>query len=80
MRSLSKEVAKRNITVNCISPGFIATELIDDLPEELVKEYKKQIPMKRFGKVEEIAHSVLFLASKRSAYITGTTLEVTGGL
>ena len=80
MRSLSKEVAKRKITVNCVSPGFIDTELINDLPEELVAQYKKQIPLKEFGKVEDIANAVLFLALPTSSYITGTTLEVTGGL
>lgn len=79
-RSLSKEVAKRKITVNCVSPGFIETDLISDLPEELVKEYKKSVPVKRFGTPTEVAHAILFLASKESAYITGSTLEVTGGL
>lgn len=79
-KSLSKEVAKRNITVNNIAPGFIETELIQDLPEEQVKEYKKQVPMKRFGQVEEVAHAVLFLASKKASYITGATLEISGGL
>ncbi len=79
-RSLSKEVAKRKITVNCVSPGFIDTDLIADLPEDLVKQYKSEVPVKRFGKPEEVAHAVLFLASKESAYITGSTLEVTGGL
>ena len=80
MRSLSKEVAKRKITVNCVSPGFIGTDLIADLPEELVKAYKNQVPMKRFGTVEEVADCVLFLAGKNSSYVTGTVLEVTGGL
>ena len=80
MRSLCKEVAKRGITVNCVSPGFVATELLDDLPDDLVKQYKKDIPMKRFGKPDEIASAVMYLASKEAAYITGTTLEVTGGL
>jgi 3-oxoacyl-[acyl-carrier protein] reductase len=80
MRSLCKEVAKRGITVNCVSPGFVATELLNDLPDDLVKQYKKDIPMKRFGKPEEIASAVMYLASKEAAYITGTTLEVTGGL
>lgn len=79
-RSLSKEVAKRGITVNCVSPGFIGTDLIADLPEELAKSYKSQVPMKRFGKVEEVAECVLFLAGKGSSYVTGTVLEVTGGL
>ncbi|MCO4753042.1 MAG: 3-oxoacyl-[acyl-carrier-protein] reductase [Bacteriovoracaceae bacterium] len=79
-KSLSKEVAKRNITVNNVAPGFIETELISDLPEDQVKEYKKQVPMKRFGKVEEVANTVLFLASDKASYITGTTIEVSGGL
>ena len=80
MRSLCKEVAKRKITVNCVSPGFIETELIDDLSEELVKAYKKTIPARRFGTTDEIASAVLYLASKEAGYITGSTLEVTGGL
>ncbi len=79
-KSLSKEVAKRNITVNNIAPGFVETELIDDLPEAQVAEYKKTVPMKRFGTSKEIADAVLFLASKEAGYITGTTIEITGGL
>ena len=79
-KSLSKEAARRAITVNCVSPGFIGTELIADLPEEMVKEYKKQVPLKRFGTPEEIANAVMFLSSRESAYITGTVLEVTGGI
>lgn len=78
--SVSKEVAKRNITINNVCPGFIETELLADLPEEQVKEYKSQVPMKRFGKVEEVAHAVLFFASKEASYISGTTLDVAGGL
>ncbi|MEN9359874.1 MAG: hypothetical protein RL095_1409 [Verrucomicrobiota bacterium] len=79
-RSLSKEVARRNITVNGVSPGFIGTELIADLPAELAAKYKEQVPLKRFGTVEEVASCVLFLASKEASYVTGATLEVTGGL
>lgn len=79
-KSLSKEVAKRGITVNCVAPGFVETELIDDLPEKQVDAYKKQVPMKRFAKPKEIADTVLFLASKEASYITGATLEITGGL
>lgn len=79
-KTLSKEVGKRGITVNCICPGFIDTELLADLPPEQVKEYKKQVPAKRFGTVSEVAHGVLFLASKEASYINGTTLEITGGL
>lgn len=78
--SISKEVAKRNITINNVCPGFIETELLKDLPEEQVKEYKSQVPMKRFGKVDEVAHAVLFFASKESSYITGATLDIAGGL
>ena len=79
-RSLSKEVARRGITVNCVSPGFIATELIQDLPQELRDTYVSQVPLKRFGKPEEVAACVLFLASKEASYVNGSTLEVTGGL
>ena len=80
MKSLSKETAKRKITVNCVSPGFIETELISDLPEEQAKEYKKMVPMKRFGTPEEVADAVLFLAARSSTYITGSVVEVTGGI
>ena len=79
-KSLSKEVARRGITVNCVSPGFIATDLIQDLPEELRNAYISQIPIKRFGTTEEVAACVLFLASKEASYVNGSTLEVTGGL
>jgi len=79
-RSLSKEVARRGITANCVSPGFIATELIQDLPQELRDTYISQVPFKRFGKPEEVAACVLFLASKEASYVSGATLEVTGGL
>lgn len=79
-RSLSKEVASRKITVNCVSPGFIETDFIADLSEEQRKAYIDQIPLKRFGTAKEVAQSVLFLASKESSYITGTVNEVTGGL
>ncbi|HEU65646.1 MAG TPA: 3-oxoacyl-[acyl-carrier-protein] reductase [Chloroflexi bacterium] len=79
-KSLSKEVATRGITVNCVSPGFIETELIQDLPEKLREAYRDRIPAKRFGSPEEVATCVLFLASKEASYVTGSTLEVAGGL
>lgn len=79
-KTLSKEVAKRGITVNNVCPGFIDTELLSDLPEEQRKEYMKDVPMKRFGRVEEVASAVLFLSSKEASYITGASLEITGGL
>lgn len=78
--SLSKETARRKITVNCVSPGFIGTDLIADLSEERVEMYLNLVPMRRFGEVDEVANAVLFLASKEASYITGTVLEVTGGL
>ncbi len=79
-KSLSKEVATRGITVNCVSPGFIATELIEDIPDKLRESYLARIPLKRFGSTEEVATCVLFLASKEASYVTGSTLEVAGGL
>ncbi len=80
MKSLSKEVAKRKITVNCVSPGFIGTDFIGDLPEAQLKEYKKMVPAGRFGTPDEVADAVLFLLSDRAAYINGAVLEITGGL
>ena len=80
MRSLAREVGTRGITVNCVSPGFITTEFIDDLPEKLREAYLSQIPMRRFGKTEEVAACVLFLASRDASYVHGTVLEVSGGL
>ncbi len=80
MKSLSKEVARRNITVNCVSPGFIETDLISDLPEDQVKEYKKMVPARRFGTPEEVAEAVVFLAGRGASYVTGSVLEVTGGI
>ena len=79
-KSLSKEVATRGITVNCVSPGFIVTELIQDLPDKLRETYLGRIPLKRFGDAEEVAACILFLASKEASYVTGSILEVSGGL
>ena len=80
MRSLSKETAKRKITVNCVSPGFIDTDLLEGLTADQLTQYKKLVPMKRFGKPDEVAAAVLFLAGEQASYISGTVLEVTGGL
>ncbi len=79
-RSLSKEVASRKITVNCVSPGFIDTDFIADLTEGQKQEYLKMIPMKRFGMAEEVARVVLFLADRETEYITGAVLDITGGI
>ncbi|GAB6192432.1 3-oxoacyl-ACP reductase FabG [Desulfocastanea catecholica] len=79
-KTLAKEVARKKITVNCVSPGFIATDFINDLGKEQLTAYKKMVPMNRFGTAEEVADAVLFLAGHRAAYITGTVLDVSGGL
>ena len=79
-KSLAKEVARKKITVNCVSPGFIATDFINDLGQDQLAEYKKMVRMRRFGKPDEVADAVLFLAAPRAAYITGTVLEISGGL
>lgn len=79
-KTLAKEVARKKITANCISPGFIKTDLLDDLSDDQLSAYKKLVPMRRFGTVDEVVDAVMFLASEKAAYITGTTLEVTGGL
>jgi 3-oxoacyl-[acyl-carrier protein] reductase len=79
-RTLAKETARKKITVNCVSPGFIATELLDDLSAEQLAAYKNMVPMRRFGTAEEVAEAVLFLAGAQASYITGTVLEVNGGL
>ncbi len=79
-RTLAKEVARKKITVNCVSPGFIKTELLDDLSAEQLSAYKKMVPMRRFGTVDEVVEAVLFLASEKASYISGSTLDVNGGL
>lgn len=78
--SLAKEVAGRGITVNCVSPGFIDTDFIADLPEEQRKHYLSLVPVGRFGVAEEVATAVLYLAARESGYVTGAVLEVTGGI
>ena len=80
VKSMAREVAKRKITVNCVSPGFIGTDFISTLPEEQLKAYTETIPLRRFGTAQEVADAVLFLASEEAAYITGSVLEIGGGL
>ena len=79
-KSLAKEVARRGITVNCISPGFIDTDFIGSLTAEQRASYAAMVPMRRFGTPEEIAAAALYLASKEAGYTTGAVLEVSGGL
>lgn len=79
-RTLAKEVARKKITVNCVSPGFIQTDLLDGLSADQLAAYKKMIPMRRFGSLNDVTEAVLFLASEKASYITGTVLDVNGGL
>lgn len=79
-KSLAHEVASRGITVNCVAPGFIDTDMTRNLPEELRRTLAGNIPVQRFGKPEEVAHAVLMLAAEGGGYITGETVCVTGGL
>lgn len=79
-KSLAREFASRAVTANAIAPGFISTDMTDELPEELRDSILASIPLKRFGDVEEIASAALFLASGEAAYITGQTLVVDGGM
>lgn len=79
-RALARELGSRNITVNCIAPGFIATDMTAELPEAQKAALLGQIPLGRLGTPEEIAHAVAFLASPLAGYITGTELHVNGGM
>ncbi|MBR8039465.1 3-oxoacyl-ACP reductase FabG [Burkholderia cenocepacia] len=79
-RALAREIGSRGITVNCVAPGFIDTDMTKTLPEEQQAALKTQIPLGRLGSPEDIAHAVTFLASPQAGYITGTTLHVNGGM
>jgi len=79
-RALAKELGSRNITVNCVAPGFIATDMTDSLPEAQKTALLAQIPLGRLGAPQEIADAVAFLASPQAGYITGTELHVNGGM
>lgn len=79
-KSLAKEFGPRGITVNAVAPGFIETKMTEVLTEEVKDAYKKQIPLNRFGKPEDIANACIFLAGKKASYITGQVLSVNGGM
>ncbi len=79
-KSMAKEVGSRGITVNCVAPGFIDTDMTKDLPEAVKENLLANIPAARLGKPEEIAHAVSFLASEGAGYITGETINVNGGM
>lgn len=76
-KALSQEIAKRNITVNAVAPGFITSDMTSELDET---ELKRMVPANRFGKPEEVAHLVSFLASEKAAYITGEVININGGI
>jgi 3-oxoacyl-[acyl-carrier protein] reductase len=79
-RALAREIGSRNITVNCIAPGFIDTDMTRALDDAQVQALQQQIPLGRFGQPEDIGSAALFLASNAAGYITGTTLHVNGGM
>ncbi len=79
-RSLASEVASRNVTVNCVSPGFINTNMLDNIEQNKLENMAKNIPCGRIGDPKDVANAVFFLASEESSYITGQVLHVNGGL
>lgn len=79
-RALAREIGSRNITVNCVAPGFIDTDMTRELGEQQVAALMQQIPAGRFGTPEDVAAAVGFLASPQAGYVTGTTLHVNGGM
>lgn len=79
-KSMAKEVGSRGITVNCVAPGFIDTDMTKDLPESVKEALLANIPLARLGEPEEIAAAVAFLASENAGYITGETINVNGGM
>jgi len=79
-KSLAKEVGSRNIRVVAVAPGFIETPMTLKLPEEIKKKYLQQIPLKRFGKPEEVAELISFLSSNKASYISGCVIQIDGGM
>jgi len=79
-KSLAREVASRNITVNCVAPGYIVTDMTDSLSQEQREKLAEHVPLKRLGQAADVAAAVAFLAGQGAAYITGATLHVNGGM
>lgn len=79
-KSLAREVGSRNITVNCVAPGFIDTDMTDSLSQEQRDKLIEQVPLKRLGSVSDVASAVVFLAGSGAAYVTGVTLHINGGM
>jgi 3-oxoacyl-[acyl-carrier protein] reductase len=79
-KSVARELSKRNVTVNAITPGFIVTDMTDGLTDKIKEDLQGQIPLGRLGEAEDIAHAVAYLASEAAGYITGQVLGVNGGM
>lgn len=79
-KTLGRELGRKGITVNCVAPGFIATEMVSAMPENVIESMKAKVPIGRLGDPKEIANAYAFLASDEAAYINGTTLSVDGGM
>ena len=79
-KSLAKELAGKGVTVNAVAPGFIETEMVDNIPEKVKARLLDQIPLKRFGSVEEVARAVVYIVSSDGDYITGAEVSINGGL
>jgi 3-oxoacyl-[acyl-carrier protein] reductase len=78
-KTMARELARNNIRVNAVAPGFVETEMVTSIPEDIQNQIKTQIPLGRFGKPEEIALAVLYLCSPAARWVTGITLSVNGG-
>jgi 3-oxoacyl-[acyl-carrier protein] reductase len=79
-KSIARELAGKQVTANCVAPGFITTDMTDVLPPQLKEKVVEFIPLRRFGSPQDIAHAVAYLASDKAAYITGQVLAVDGGM
>lgn len=79
-KTVARELARKNVTANCIAPGFIVTEMTDRLPQPVKDAVKQMIPLRRFGSVDDVAKAVAFLVSDQAAYITGQVLCIDGGM
>lgn len=79
-KALARELARKNVTVNAVAPGFIETDMLKGVPEKVIQRILPQIPMERFGKPKEVAEVCVFLASDMASYITGQVINVNGGM
>ena len=79
-KTWSRELGPKGVRVNAVAPGFVATPILDTIPENVLQEMKARVPLKRLGKPEEIANVYAFLASDEASYINGAVIEVSGGM